>query len=306
MTINRGAIYPLLRPGVEAVIGNYNAFGDLYKAVFETHTSNKAMEFEDEFKSLGYAPEKAEGTSIAQDSMDVMFQKTYRHKTYGISFGITSEAMEDNLYQGQFPQQLISLRNSLRAAKNQDAANVFNLGNSTQLSIDGVPLYSDAHPLANGEVQSNKSAVALSEVGIENAIIQINQFKMLSGIPANIMAEILIVPPANQFAASIITNSQYRTSVGTVDNNAFAGVNDVNALYHDSYLPRGFTVNRFITSPTFSALGTNAERGFIHYERKKLTPYNWKDDTTGTMWFSANERYSFGASNWRCSYQIGA
>jgi len=304
MAINTASIYPLLRPGVKAVIGNYDTYPDQWKSVFTTHTSDKKMEFEDEFKSLGMAQVKAEGASVAQDSMSVRYQTTYLHTTYGLSFSVTEEAMRDNLYKTEFPQHLVALRNSLRAAKSQAAANVFNLGSTTQLTSDGVPFFSNLHPLDNGADVSNLSNVALSEVGIQNAIIGIQQFKQLSGILTNTMPKKLLVGPANQFAASIILGSQYRTSVGTVNNNANAGVNDINAIYNDSYLPGGYTVNNYITSPTFSAIITDAERGLIHYERDKLEPWNWMDNTTRDMWFAAKERYSFGVTNWRCAYCI--
>ena len=303
MAINTASIYPLLRPGVKAVIGNYDTYPDQWKAVFTTHTSDKKIEFEDEFKSLGMAQVKAEGAAVAQDTMAVRYQTSYLHTTYGLSFAITDEAMRDNLYSTQFPQHLIALRNSLRAAKSQVAANVFNLGNVT-LTADGVPFFSANHPLDNGGVVSNISNVALSEVGIQNAIVGIQQFKQLSGILTNTMGKKLLVGPTNQFAASVILGSQYRTSVNSANGNAFAGVNDINAIYNDSYLPGGYTVNNYITSPTFSAIITDAERGLIHYERDKLDPWNWVDNATKDMWFAAKERYSFGVTNWRSAYAI--
>jgi hypothetical protein len=303
--INTASIYPLLRPGVKAVIGNYDTYPDQWKAVFTTYTSDKKIEFEDEFKSLGIAQLKPEGAAIAQDTMSVRYQTSYLHTTYGLSFSITDEAMRDNLYAKQFPQQLIALRNSLRAAKSTAAANIFNLG-TISLVADGQPFFSVNHPLDNGGVCSNLTNVALSEVGIQNAIIGIQAFKQLSGILTNVMPQKLLVGPSNQFAASVILGSQYRTSIGTANNNALAGVNDINAIYHDSYLPGGYTVNNYITSTTFSAITTDAERGLIHYERDKLEPWSWVDNATKDMWFAAKERYSFGVTNWRSAFLIGA
>jgi hypothetical protein len=309
MSINTASIYPLLRPGVKAVIGNYDTYPDQWKKVFKTYTSDKKIEFEDEFKSLGIAQVKNEGAAVAQDTMTVRYQTSYLHTTYGLSFSITDEAMKDNLYKSQFPQHLIALRNSLRAAKSQVAANVFNLGNVT-LTSDGVPFFANNHPLDNGGTNSNLSNVALSEVGIQNAIVAIQQFKQLSGILTQTMPQTLVVGPANQFAASIILNSQYRTSVNTPNNAAgdggvyYSGVSDINAIYNDSYLPGGYTVNNYITSPTFSAIVTDAERGLIHYERDKLEAWSWVDNATRDMWFAAKERYSFGVTNWRCAYAI--
>ena len=304
MAISTASIYPLLRPGVKAVIGNYDTYPDQWKAVYTTYTSDKKMEFEDEFKSLGIAQIKAEGMSVAQDTMSVRYQTTYMHTTYGLSFSITEEAMKDNLYASQFPQHLIALRNSLRAAKSQVAANVFNFGTTTQLTADGVSFFNNAHPLDNGETCTNVAAVALSEVGLQTAIVGIQNFKQLSGILTNSMGQKLMVGSANQFAAEVLIGSTYKASVGTADNNAFAGVNDVNSIVSGGFLPKGYVVNNYLTNPNLAIVITDAERGLIHYERDKLEPWNWMDNTTRDMWFAAKERYSFGVTNWRCAFAL--
>lgn len=305
MAINTASIYNLLRPGLNAVIGLYNDYPDLWKELFETYNSDRAFEFEDEIKALGAATEKFEGMSIGQDSMAVRYQTMYKHKTYGTSFSITDEAMNDNLYKNLFPKQLTAMAQSLRATKNQIAANIFNLGNVTQ-TADGVSLFSVDHPIDGGTTSSNMTNVALSEVGIQNAIAKIGKFKQLSGIFSQVKPVKLVTGSANWAAASIILGSQFKTSIGTTDNNAFAGVNDPNAIYTNSCFPKGYSINPFITSDTASYIITDAERGLIHYEREKIKNWSWMDNTTRSIWFAAQERYCFGVSNWRSVFQIGA
>jgi hypothetical protein len=303
--INTQGIYNLLRPGLKAVIGLYETYPALWKELFETDYSDRAFEFEDEIKALGPATEKLEGMSIGQDSMAVKYQTMFKHKTYGTSFSITDEAMEDNQYKKLFPKQLTALSQSLQVTKDQVSANIFNLGTITPVA-DGAMLFSNLHPIDDGSDNSNMSNVALSEIGIQNAISQISRFKQLSGIPALVKPVKLVTSTDNWVAAGIILGSQFRTSVGSVNNNTYAGVNDINMVNHNNCFPKGYTLNPFITSPTASYIITDAERGLIHYEREKIKQWSWVDNTTKSIWFAAKERYCFGVSNWRGVYQIGA
>lgn len=303
MTISRANIDRLLQIGIGAIVSNGESYPDEYKQLFKTETSDKAWEEEIDLNELGSASIKNEGNAFAQGSMSVGNSTIYKHKTYGISFQITHEALNDNQYTKQFPRYIQSLNKSLRDVKNQVAANVLNLGAVINTS-DGVPFFSQVHPLVNGETCSNLSNVALSEVGLQAAIIGIGKFKQSNGMFANEKAQQLVVGIENQFAASVLLGSQYKASVGTVNNNAFAGVNDINAIYNDSYIPKGFTVNHYITSPTFCAITTGADRGLIHYQREKISANSWEDPATKSVWFAGWERYSFGVTNWRSAFAI--
>ena len=303
MAINTQSIYNLLRPGLKAVIGLYEDYPDLWKEMFETYPSERAFEFEDEIRALAPAVEKLEGSSVAQDTMTVKYQTMYKHKTYGTSFSITDEAMNDNLYKNLFPKQAKALAQALRETKNQTAANILNLGNVTTVA-DGYPLFS-AHPIDGGATSSNTTNVALSEIGIQNAITAISQLKQISGTYAQVKAKKLVTGSSNWMVAGILLGSQFRTSVGSANNNAYAGVNDLNMVNHDNVFPQGYIINPFITSPTASYIITDAERGMIHYEREKIKDWSWMDNTTRSIWFAAQERYCFGVSNWRGVFQIG-
>lgn len=301
-SISSASIFPLFRDGINAVIGNYPTYPDEWKQVFKTESSDKGYELEDEFKSLGMAQLKGEGKAIAQDNMAIRYQKTYVHDTYGTSFSITHESYKDNRYPKLFPQQLIALTNAVRTAKSQVAANVYNLGAVTNTS-DGVPLFSTNHPIDDGTVCSNYINTALSETALQNGIITIKQFKQLSGIPTMIKPQTLLVGIGNEFAADVLLGSKYKAQVGNnIAPNAVGaaqGANDISAIYNMRSIPKGAIVDNFITSMTFAAIITNAERGFIHYEREKLDDWSWLDQTTRDRWFAACERFSFGVTNWR-------
>lgn len=290
--INTGQIAQLLRPGLKAVFGQYPTYPEQWTEIFKTYQSDKYQEIEVEMKYLGAADIKAEGAPIATDSMGQRVVTNYIHKRVGLSFTITKEAVEDNLYQNQFPQQAVSLRNSLRITKNILGANVLNNAFNAAYPIgDGQSVCSATHPI-DGGVFSNSLAggatVDFSEAGVEQAIIQIQKFPMQSGILSQTMAKKLILPRELQFAASRLLNSAFRVDVAN---------NDINALYHNDYIPDGYKINQFLTAPNAWFIITDAEDGLKHFQRTAVETDTYVDYPTDNVMAKATERYSFGVSN---------
>lgn len=290
--INTGQIAQLLRPGLKAVFGQYPTYPEQWTEIFKTYQSDKYQEIEVEMKYLGAADIKPEGQPIATDTMGQRIVTNYIHKRVGLSFTITKEAVEDNLYQNQFPQQAVSLRNSLRVTKNILGANVLNNAFNAAYPIgDGQSVCSTTHPI-DGGVFSNSLAgsatVDFSEAGVEQAIIQIQKFPMQSGILSQTMAKKLILPRELQFAASRLLNSAFRVDVAN---------NDINALYHNDYIPEGYKINQFLTSTTSWFIITDAEDGLKHFQRTPVETDTYVDYPTDNVMAKATERYSFGVSN---------
>lgn len=290
--INTGQIASLLRPGLKAVFGQYPTYPEQWTEIFKTYQSDKYQEIEVEMKYLGAADIKPEGQPIATDSMGQRIVTNYIHKRVGLSFTITKEAVEDNLYQNQFPEQAKSLRNSLRITKNILGANILNNAFNAAYPIgDGQSVCSIAHPI-DGGVFSNSLAgnasVDFSEAGVEQAIILIQKFPMQSGILSQTMAKKMILPRELQFSASRLLNSAFRVDVAN---------NDINALYHNDYIPEGYRINQFLTSPSAWFVLTDAEDGLKHFQRTPVETDTYVDYPTDNVMAKATERYSFGVSN---------
>jgi hypothetical protein len=288
--INTGQIAELLRPGLKAVFGEYPTYPEQWTEIFKTYKSDKYQEIDVEMKYLGAADIKPEGQPIASDSMGQRVITNYIHKSVGLSFTITKEAVEDNLYQTQFPQQAVSLRNSLRVTKNILGANILNNAFNPLYPIgDGQSVCSTSHPIDGGTFSNRLTeSVDFSEAGIEQAIIDIQKFPMQSGILAQTMAKKLIVPRELQFEASVLLNSQFRT--GTANN-------DINAIYHNDYMPDGYRVNQYLTDPAAWFIITDAPDGMKHFQRTPVQTDTYVDYPTDNVMAKASERYSFGVSN---------
>src|ERR1700749_1522690 len=144
MLINRAAIAGTLRPGANSFFGLEEIYPDQWKEIVDVVESGLAQEFQYEMQYTGPAVVVGEGVPIARGTMMQKIQTTYIHKKIGISYEITREAIEDNLYPTQFPKGMASLRDSCRVAKNTFVANIINLGFSNNPAYalgDGQPLF---------------------------------------------------------------------------------------------------------------------------------------------------------------------
>lgn len=294
MAINTNQIAALLRPGLKAVFGQLPLYPEQWKEIFTTYQSDKYQEIDVEMKYLGAADIKAEGSPYAVDTMGQRTVTNYVHKRVGLSFTITKEAMEDNLYQSQFPQQAVSLRNSLRSTKNILGANVLNNAFDINYPIgDGQPVCSANHPIDGGVFSNTIGNIDLSLTALENMIIQIQQTPMASGMLAQIMPKKLVVAPVNQFVASVLLNTKAVPSSAN---------NDINPIYHSNYVPQGYVVNQYLTNPKAWFIITDCPNGLKHYQRTPVETDTYVDFPTDNIMAKAGERYSFGLSDPRAIF----
>lgn len=300
MSVNTGAIANLLRPGLKDVVTTYDMYKQQWSQIFETHNSDKAVEIDVEMRMLGLAQFRAEGAATAFDNqMGQRAVTNYVNRYVSLGFVITHQAMADNLYKTDFPQWAKALRHSLDQTKEVNAASILNNGFNAAFPIgDAQPLFSLNHPI-DGGVQANMPAVFsdLNEASLEQALISVQQFRDPAGLIVSVKGEKLIVGPQNQMVASRLLNSQYRINTPN---------NDISAIVHDSYIPKGYAVNQFITQLPGNLntwiLLTNAPSGFKHYVRMKPESDIYVDFQTDNLLCKATERYSFGVTNWRAAW----
>ena len=175
--------------------------------------------------------------------------------------------------------------------KQVKAAAVLNNGfSSSYPGGDGVALFSNAHPLVSGGTNSNipSTPADLNETSLEAAVIQISLWTDERDLLIAAKPRKLIVPPALQFVATRLLETELR--VGTNDN-------DINALKNNGSIPEGYTINHFLTDTNAWFLTTDVPNGMKHFVRTPLSQSMAGDFDTGNVRYKARERYSFGWSD---------
>jgi hypothetical protein len=292
MAISRAQLLKELLPGLNALFGlEYATYGQQHKEIYETETSERSFEEETKLSGFSAAPVKNEGSAIAYDNAQEAWTARYNHETIALGFSLTEEAIEDNLYDSLSGRYTKSLARAMAYTKQVKAAAVLNNGFTTGYNGgDGVPLFSASHPLVSGGVNSNipTTAADLNETSLEAAVIQIAAWTDERGLLIAAKPKKLVVPPALQFVATRLLETELR--VGTNDN-------DINAIKNNGSVSEGYTVNNFLTDTNAWFLTTDVPNGMKHFVRTPLANSMDGDFDTGNVRYKSRERYSFGWSD---------
>ena len=292
MAISRAQLLKELLPGLNALFGlEYAKYGEEHKEIYETETSERSFEEETKLSGFSAAPVKNEGSAIAYDNGQEAWTARYNHETIAMGFSLTEEAIEDNLYDSLSARYTKALARSMAYTKQVKAAAVLNNGFTAGYNGgDGVPLFSNAHPLVSGGTNSNvpSTPADLNETSLEAAVIQISLWTDERGLLIAAKPRKLIVPPALQFVATRLLETELR--VGTNDN-------DINALKNNGSVSEGYTINHFLTDTNAWFLTTDVPNGMKHFVRTPLQQSMDGDFDTGNVRYKSRERYSFGWSD---------
>ena len=292
MAISRSQLLKELLPGLNALFGlEYKRYGEEHKEIYETEASERSFEEETKLSGFSAAPVKNEGGAISYDNAQEAFTARYTHETIALGFSITEEAIEDNLYDSLSQRYTKALARSMAYTKQVKAANVLNNGwTSGYVGGDNTTLFSTSHPLVSGGTNSNTPSTQadLNETSLENAVIQIAGWTDERGLLIAAKPKKLIVPPALQFVATRLLETELR--VGTTDN-------DINAIKNNGSIPEGYTINHFLTDTNAWFLTTDVPNGMKHFVRTPMSTGMDGDFDTGNVRYKARERYSFGWSD---------
>jgi len=292
MAISRSQLLKELLPGLNALFGlEYARYGEEHKEIYEIESSERSFEEETKLSGFAAAQVKNEGSAITYDNAQEAWTARYQHETIALGFSLTQEAVEDNLYDSLAARYTKALARAMAYTKQVKAASVLNNGfSSSYLLGDGKALFATDHPLVSGGTNSNKPTTDadLNETSLEAAVIQIAAWTDERGLLIAAKPKKLILPPALQFVATRLLETEKR--VGTADN-------DINAIMSNGVIPGGYAVNHFLTDPNAWFLTTDVPNGLKHFVRAPISNDMQGDFETGNLRYRSRERYSFGASD---------
>ena len=292
MAISRAQLLKELLPGLNALFGlEYAKYGDEAAEIFESESSDRSFEEEVKLSGFSAAPVKGEGSAIEYDNAQEAWTARYTNETIAMGFSITEEAIEDNLYGSLSARYTKALARAMAYTKQVKGATILNNAFAAGTTYgDGQVLCSTAHPLVSGGTNSNRPTIGtdLNETSLEAAIIQIAGWTDERGLLIASQPTKLVIPPALQFVATRLLETEHR--VATADN-------DINAIKSNSAIPGGYTVNHYLTDANAWFLMTDVPNGLKHFVRTPMATSMDADFDTGNSRYKARERYSFGVSD---------
>lgn len=293
MPINTGSFAKDLWPGVNAWYGEkYAEYPVEHLDIFDKNTSGRAFEEDVGAAMFGLAPVKSEGSAISYDSAEQAFIDRYTHVTYALGFIVTQEMHDDGISMTVALRRASALAFSLRQTAETVGSNILNRAfNSSYTYGDGVELCSTAHVNQSGGTWRNELATAtdLNEASIEQACIDIADFKNDRGLKIAVRPKKLVIPKELVFEAQRILESSLRP--GVMDN-------DLNALKSLGMIP-DIVVNHYLTDTDAFFIKTDCPDGMKYFERKTPSFNTENDFDTTNAKFKASFRGSWGCTDKR-------
>ena len=292
-----------LWPGVNTWYGDaYNEYQTEWDKLFEKHTSRRAFEEDVGTTGFGLAVVKNEGAPITYDSSRQGFTSRYNHVAFALGFIITREMYEDDLYDVIGKKKAQALAFSFRQTKEIIAANVYNRAfNTGYVGGDGASLIASAGgggsasaPNITGGTYTNgvATAVDISEASIEQACIDIADYRNDRGLRIAVRPRKLLIAKENMFEAARILKSDGRTGTDS---------NDINAIKTMGLIPE-VVVNHYFTDPDAWFILTDVKDGLKYFERRGDEFGTDEDFDTENAKYKATARYSFGWTDRRAIY----
>lgn len=303
MPINTGSNPKLLYPGLNTIYGiKYSEKPKQCDQIFETRKTTRAYEEDLGMTGFGLASIKTEGNGVVYDTEQQGFLTRYTPVVWAMGFIITEENMDDDLYDTIGSRRTEGLAYSMRQTEEIVAANVLNrafntsyvLGDSATLVASAGGGGSASRANVSGGTWTNGVATAtdLSELALEQAKIDIDDYRDDRGkrIQANIKQ--LVIASSNQFEAERILESRLRPG---------SAENDVNAIYTMGTIPK-VVVNNYLTDADAWFIQTDIPNGLMKMERKAMAFTMDNDFDTSNAKFKVQHRYAVGATDPRCIY----
>lgn len=291
--ITTGSHPKALWPGVHEFWGQlYDAYSPQYPDLYTQEDSEKAYEEDVQITGFGLAPVKPQGQSLSYDSEVQGPVSRYTHVAYALGYIVTYEEMKFNLYD--------------QISRRRAAANVFSMHNTVEnvaaflynnafvstyfTTGDGVALCSTDHVNTSGGTYSNEldPSADLSEVALEDMVIQIMGTQTDRGLTIQISPESLHIPRQEWFNANRILKSVLQSDTGN---------NNINVLKATNAFPKGIKLNQFFTSSSSWFVRTNCPNGMTMFWAERPNFDQDNDFDTKNAKASSYMLFSVGATD---------
>lgn len=229
MKLTRDNFQELLTPIHKKIIDDeYKNLEEQFSKVFKVRDMDKATETYPHIGAFGLWGENTEGNTINEDEINQGETAQLAARRFDKGYSVTWELTRDDLYgvlkgRGKDGSAQMLAR-GLRATIETDAASVINNGHTIS-GYDGVPLFSNSHPLTDSSlVGDNLVTGALTpenaKIGLTLMRNQVNE----AGVKIQAKAKQLITGPDLEYTALEITGSTNQAFEMSNTKNSIQGI----------------------------------------------------------------------------------
>lgn len=250
--------------------------------VFRQEGTDRSAVITEQYKGPGYFEETNEEEDLAQGSPKVGNQKTSTVLKYTKSVDVPKNFFDDDLHT-VVSRMVQDMARVGRVTRDKNAFAVYSNGFTTQLTNDGVALFSNSHTTLGGDTVDNLETAALADTSLNTAMTSLIEQKTQDGTLGGHKADVLLVPTALFKTAVEITKSTVKT-----------GVNNDTLNYYSEYYP-GLQV---MTSPHLGAAYGGSDTAWFLLSRNHGV-YRFEREAINTdmvpYQYSRNDNYVYKA-----------
>lgn len=194
----------LLLPALLYAEEMYQHIPRQWAPLFSVALSKMALERIAEMRYAGLAQLTPEGSQTTRDNAGgERFVYSIENLAFALGVAFSREAINDGLCLHQVGAISMGLAESHHQTAEILHANVFNVGEVYQAQIggDGLPLFSESHPIDKGTYSNVLYDRPLTEAGLEDVAMLIAKFPDQAGLKIEARPINLVVPIALQFQA---------------------------------------------------------------------------------------------------------
>ena len=289
--INTGSFAKDLLPFIGKWFGDeYKDYEPLYSRIFKVEDASSRFVEEPLVSGFDLPVQMGDGEAVSYDNSKQGYNKRYTMNKYGLGFIITREMLDDGLALMNGEKFSRMLRGSMEKGREVISHNVLNNAfDSNFTGGDGKELCAADHPTMAADLD-NLASTDLSETSVEQAWIDIGNFKDDRGLKIHVMPKKLVIPLDEKFNADRILNSPLRVATADNDKNAVKDVIDE------------VCVSPYITDTNAWYIITDANDGLKYKNRQDITLSTDNDFDTDNAKFKAIMRFDVGWTDPRGVY----
>lgn len=210
---------------------SYNRKKKQYTSIFKVDDMHAKQETFPHLGAFGKWEANTEGNDFNQADIQSGDVATFTAKRFDKAYEVTWELVQDDLYNALkgFGRggSASKLGGGLQATEESEAANVILNGFGTN-GYDGVPLFSDSHPLVNStSVCSNLVSGALTDETLKEALTKMRLQTDEAGVLVAAHADKLVVHPDWEFTARALIGSTLQAGTNQNDKNTLPNLDIV-------------------------------------------------------------------------------
>ena len=188
---------------------------------FQQGNATNAAKILESYKGVGLWGTRAEQADVPSSTPSVGDKKTFSVLNYANSVDITKNFFDDEMFD-VVGNMMREFGDKARITQDDNAMGIFRNSFTTELTADGVALFSNSHVNLNGDTVDNLETAALTESQLNVMLVKMMEQVDQAGVVRGHMAQTLLVPPALFKTAVEITDSVLRSGTDFNDINIYS------------------------------------------------------------------------------------